>query len=269
MSKDISVIIIAVNKEPRNSQLFKELISMNIFRSVHILAATTADQLDLDYLYKQQSMAQDLLGRKVTPEEISVKDSHAEAHSLAISLKCEEVLILEDDTEIIDESNFLITINTRRDPNLIEINSLYSPKWAIWIKSKNRIRALYPPPAAVAYLTNRKTLLLIEKKESIGLADWPIWSRHIEFYLYQFSGLGHPSNNSFLEGSRQISKQNKAPRGLLSVFLVSKYRKDNLYYRVFIPSTWKLFKFLEKKLNSQNSNTESSIILCNHFRAKL
>lgn len=269
MSKDIAAIIIAVDKKPRNSQLFKQLTSMNIFQAVHVLAATTADQLDVDDLYKQQSIVQDLLGRKVTSQEIAVKVSHAKAHSLAVLLKHEEVLILEDDAEIIEETNFFRTINIRRDPNQTAIYSLYSPKWSIWIKSKGRIKALYPPPSAVGYLTNRKTLLTIKEKESIGLADWPIWSRYIDFYLYQFSGLGHPSNNSFLERSRLISKREKASRNWFSIFIVSKYRKENLYYRLLIPTTWKIFKFVEKKFGVQNSNIESSIIFVGQFRAKL
>jgi GR25 family glycosyltransferase involved in LPS biosynthesis len=239
----IGIFVISVADKIRNPNLVNQALGFWPGAKVELISALTPKSINPVLMRFLQEESSALLGRGITDFEIAVAQSHRKCYKVAIDKGYSKVLILEDDVKI----SHSVTIS-KTDLEMLNkrqniIISLYAPKWSLWINRKGRIRAIFPPAYAAAYLINQNGLNFALSQETLGLADWPTWSSKFKFYLTSGTQFETIDSDSYLEKSRQISKKEK---NKISFLLIKKYKKRNfkkidfLRHQLIYPLIWKL-----------------------------
>ena len=261
--QEISVYIIAINGKPRNKNLLKQIRSIFKENQIEIVDAITPNDLDPDYLLKISEIGSTLLGRKISKVEIAVTQSHKKCYELAVNKNNAIALIFEDDMNIYDTNKLQKTLVEHKDSVLPMISTLYTPMWGIWRYSLENFWAVIPPAYACSYLINLTAMQIALENESIGLADWPIWSEKIYFQFVVNNIIHQTDTESTIEEFRQISIEDKNKFSLVFLFkvLLTLGPRTYLLQRIYYPYLWKKYLKKEVKAGNRKTNDHSSIFL--------
>lgn len=165
--------IVTPTGKPRNPELFD---SLSNFSNEVEMAGISAQNLKL----KSTS--------KLSLPELACKMSHdlmykkaAESHDWA--------LIVEDDVQIdLMELERVWNLVQKSEISSPTIVSCYLGRWGVVKRSKNlrgALSCLYPPDGALCYFINYKAMkLALENFDNVKPADWPLWSRQVDFEIF-------------------------------------------------------------------------------------
>ena len=98
-TKDIRVFIIAVDGIPRNRKLIESLIKVFPKHNIYILDAVQPKDIDSIKMKKLTMQNKLMLGRKTTPNEIAVTQSHNLCYKIAYQFEWQNIMIFEDDVK--------------------------------------------------------------------------------------------------------------------------------------------------------------------------
>ena len=253
-------LIIALDGKLRNSRLIYQLEESNIFLSIEVVKGLWPSDLDPGFLYEQKRNASQIYGREITEIEIAIKESHELAYRRALHLGLERVLIFEDDALISSQDSF---VNSMREITRVEsptIWTLYSPDWSVWIRRKTHTQSAFPPPGAVAYLINRMAMISATQEDSLGIADWPTWSRRVDFFLVPNSGVSHAPEGSYAEKQRSETKYAVTNAHSILKTIVNVRSVNQFYWCVYTPLVWKISGYICSVLFRRQMNTTDRII---------
>ena len=248
LNLQISSYIIAVDSIPRNSSLISDLDLIKGIYHHEVISAITPSTILESVLKKRLICGQLLLGRKVTPTEVCVTESHRKCYKNALLQGAEIALLVEDDVVIQDQKYFEGVIESIVPTSRPTIWTFYSPAWSLWRKTGLDKKAIIPPAYAACYLINKEAMEIAVAHESVGVADWPSWAKQIDFILVERSGIAISETDSLLEIDRKIAKLSTRPFKSLasqqfkkSVPFVDRFRNI-----VFYPLMWKVFSALDR-----------------------
>lgn len=246
--RELSAHVIAVGGSPRNKALQAELSTLDLFTTIQLVEAITPSQMDQKTLDRDKLCAQTLLGRDVTPIEVCITRSHEKCYKNALKMGSKFALILEDDALIGNIEAFKVLIQEIQMNQKPTIWTFYSPSWSIWKKSNHQLKSVIPPAYAVCYLINEAAMQIATKRRPVGLADWPVWSHKVDFFLISKSSVQNLDSNSFAETGRVIAKIKKHPlRSVLTPKYITEVSIWNrLRYVLVYPLIWKVFSYLSK-----------------------
>ena len=257
----LTASIIAVGGTPRNASLQRELMRISLIDKIRIVEGIKPKDISKDQMRRIKGASKVLLGREVTDLEVAVAMSHRKCYETAKKNNENLTLVFEDDAVVVDAFRFERNLNEALKNEEQTITSFYSPIWSVWKRSQGRVKAIFPPPGAVAYLINQESMSLALASEHVGLADWPIWSMNIEFELIENSGIELSTVESYLENSRNKIK-NK--RSYFSWFYSWTYGVSPLAsfrFSILYPLVWKVLKTFEVYRERRNTNDNSKIVL--------
>ena len=261
--QEITVYIIALNGKPRNANLLKQIRTIFTENQIEIVDAITPNQMDQDYLLEVSGLGSTVLGRQISKVEIAVTQSHRKCYELAITKNSAMALIFEDDVDIIDTDKLQKTLVEHKDSVLPVISTLYTPMWGIWKYSLENFWAVIPPAYACSYLINLSAMQIALENESIGLADWPIWSEKIYFQLVVNDVINQINTESTIEKFRRLSIEDRMKFSLFYFFraLHALGTKTYLLQRIYYPYLWKKYLIKEVKAGNRKKTDNSSIFL--------
>ena len=257
MGNRLSGHVIAVNTQPRNPGLTSEVKQLSILTELEIVDAVTPKDIDEVKIGRGIKKAQVLIGRDVTAVEICISYSHQKAYKSALRLNSDAALILEDDVAIGDIDAFKTLLDQIPPTIKPTIWTFYSPDWSVWTKKKEKFKAVFPPAYASCYIINRNAMNIAINSDPIGLADWPIWSKKVEFYLVSNSCVSIINTKSFVEKGRITAKLRKHKlRSFFSLeFLLTVPLIDRIRHIFLYPMLWKIFLLLRKfQYHSRKAN---------------
>jgi GR25 family glycosyltransferase involved in LPS biosynthesis len=246
--RDFSAHLIAVGGSPRNNALLPELSTLGFFTTVELVDAVVPTELDQETLAREKFCAETLLGRDVTPIEICITKSHEKCYKNALRKGSKLALVLEDDALIRDIKAFKLLIENIQMTQKPTIWTFYSPNWSIWKNSNQQLKSVIPPAYAVCYLINESAMQIATTRRPIGLADWPVWSNKVDFFLILNSSVKNLESNSFAETGRVKAKIKKhALKSMLTPKYITKVSILNrLRYILFYPLIWKVLLYFSK-----------------------
>jgi GR25 family glycosyltransferase involved in LPS biosynthesis len=248
LNLQISSYVIAVDSIPRNSSLICDLDLIKGIYHHEVISAITPSTIQSTLLNEKLVCGQLLMGRKVTPTEVCVTESHRKCYKNALLQGAEIALVLEDDVVLQDPKYFGAVIESIEPTPRPTIWTFYSPAWSIWRRTGKNKRAIIPPAYADCYLINKEAMEIAVASESVGLADWPSWAKQIDFILVECSGIAISETDSLLEVDRKVAKLATRPlKSLLSLrFKKSVPFPDRFRNIVFYPLMWKVFCALDR-----------------------
>ena len=248
MNLQISSYVIAVDSIPRNSSLICDLDLIKGIYHHEVISAINPSTIQSTLLNEKLVCGQLLMGRKVTPTEVCVTESHRKCYKNALLQGAEIALVLEDDVVLQDPKYFGAVIESIEPTPRPTIWTFYSPAWSIWRRTGKNKRAIIPPAYAACYLINKEAMEIAVASESVGLADWPSWAKQIDFILVECSGIAISETDSLLEVDRKVAKLATRPlKSLLSLrFKKSVPFPDRFRNIVFYPLMWKVFCALDR-----------------------
>ena len=262
-TKNIRVFVIAVDGIPRNSKLVESLIKVFPKQNIYVLDAVQPKNIEattINKLIKQNNL---MLGRKVTPLEIAVTLSHNQCYKIANHFEWQDILILEDDVFIKDHKSLSKLLNSLSETSKPLIRTFYSPRWGIWKMTNGVFKSIIPPAYAAAYMINYSAIKIALAKGAIGLADWPIWSRKIQFHFIDNKVIKLLDIESYLEKGRKEIKQEK--RDYKQILNPKFIIKINIFLRIrhhiVLPAVWRIFKDWERHKSPNSYQADSSIFL--------
>jgi hypothetical protein len=251
----MNALIIAVDRKLRNKKLLSDLKELNFFEKIDILKAVVPENLEVDFIAKQKLESGKMLFRSISDAEVATKESHRFAYEYSLSTGTESTFIFEDDAIIKNKKELLQSLRNLEKFSKPTIVSFYSPYWSIWFKHKKRIKSLFPPAGAVAYIINRSAMEKSQSPSSYGLADWPNWASEVCFLLNPIDCIDHLNLGSNLELSRSVIKNQKIST-LEKFFKFLKAPLKSGRESVLYPLLWKvLVRLLElsgKRLKGDN-----------------
>jgi GR25 family glycosyltransferase involved in LPS biosynthesis len=154
-------------------------------------------------------------GRSPLPGEIGCATSHLEIYRKMIRNNISWSLILEDDAEIVDSTEFFRAIDAYISENLQfpAVYSLYTENFPIKSRhleqaKKEFIKTKIAPPTTVAYLINNQAAkLFLQVQNPIKfVADWPFTGNKCQFYLTTRTLFLHHNTNSSILVSKNSSR---------------------------------------------------------------
>jgi GR25 family glycosyltransferase involved in LPS biosynthesis len=262
-TKDIRVFIIAVDGIPRNRKLIESLIKVFPNQNIFILDAIQPKDIDSIKMQKLTMKNKIMLGRKTTPNEIAVTESHNLCYKIAHKFEWQNIMIFEDDVLIEDNKSFIKILNSLPDSKIPLIRTFYSPKWGIWKMKNNVYQSVIPPAYAAAYIINASAIQIAIDQGSIGLADWPIWSNKIQFQFLENKTIKVSEVDSYLEKERANVKKQKLdykqifnPKFIVSINIFLRIK-----HQVFFPIIWKIYRFSRIKKLENINEPDASIFL--------
>jgi GR25 family glycosyltransferase involved in LPS biosynthesis len=209
-----------------------------------------------------------ITGRYLSDGEIAGMLTHRVAQEKAVGAK--NIVFLEDDAilgkNFSEENIFYLMdyINLCEKPTII---SLYAEYWSVFLSNKKNevstfrlLKAIYPPAGAVGYIMSEAALTKATRtRVNFELpADWPIWSRGIDFYFASDDFL-HVDKNPKLSiiGDRTQSKFSWK-NYILICLRFSKIRLATRY-QIIQPLIWKFAVRFGKPYRKCEDNEASSI----------
>lgn len=262
-SSYIKVFVIAIDGIPRNERLLKQLDSVFESGKVEVVEAITPDQINQSDLSRYTEFGSQILGRHISAGEIAVALSHRKCYQIAASRRALVALIFEDDVDISDTVKLQKTLSQYESPDLPTISTLYSPMWGIWKLLLGKHYAVIPPAYACSYLINSRAMQIALANESIGLADWPIWSEQVYFHLIKSDAINQSNAESTIEKFRQISLNQKKKYKFTFSFkvLLKLGAKTYFLHRVYYPYLWKRYLAKEVRAGNRKKGENHSIFL--------
>jgi GR25 family glycosyltransferase involved in LPS biosynthesis len=227
-----------------------EQLSKNFPNSnIKIIEADRPSDIPSDQFAKCKAMSELLIGRTISEVEVAVAFSHQKIYRQALLDGCEIATIFEDDIEVADPAEFANAVNSEIDLRNPTIMNLFSPNWSLWKKKQNTIIAIIPPPYAAAYKINKRAMEIATLSLPVGVADWPIWSRKINFNLVEDAGVRFFESQSFVDVER-IAAKSKSTKyrsffNLKFAFSVNHY--DRFLNIFWYPLLWDFYKMKNKK----------------------
>lgn len=262
-TKDIRVFIIAVDGIPRNRKLIESLIKVFPKHNIYILDAVQPKDIDSIKMKKLTMQNKLMLGRKTTPNEIAVTQSHNLCYKIAYQFDWQNIMIFEDDVYIEDNKSLIKILNSLPVTKKPLIRTFYSPKWGIWKKKNNVYQSVIPPAYAAAYIINTSAIRIALDQGSIGLADWPIWSNKIKFQFLENKTIKVSGVDSYLEKERAKFKKQKLdykqifnPKFMVSINIFLRIK-----HQVFFPIIWKIYRFSRNKKIEHINEPDASVFL--------
>jgi|LakMenEpi03Aug12_release.lakeMendotaPanAssembly.Ray.scaffolds.fasta_scaffold180514_2 GR25 family glycosyltransferase involved in LPS biosynthesis len=182
-AENMKIYVLTENGIPRRKEIINETkIKVNVYNS-----SSAVDFIAQDNLVDQDRNVV-FLGRKLTNNEKKCLLSH---NSVIKSFKDEWNIVFEDDA-IINYNRFsefaktLSSINIKKPTILL----LYIGVHGVFVRKKSRIfkgisahKCLALPSGAVGYAMNLAASRIIQNCTTLtGTADWPTWSRLINYY---------------------------------------------------------------------------------------
>jgi len=243
LNYSIRAFVIAVGGVPRNNSLIADLKDVGLFSEVNLVNAITPLKYDANSISDLVDYAQVLLGRVIDPIEICIALSHYQVYLESVKYKEDVFLILEDDANITNMNDFKESLGNLKVSSESTVWTFYSPKWSVWRKVNNEIKACFPPPYALAYVINRSALETARRNLPIGLADWPTWSKFVKFKLLNNSGIDCLEDFSFVDDLRKFNLTQKLTfRSLFTMrFFKIVSLSDRFRYIIFYKTIWKFF----------------------------
>jgi GR25 family glycosyltransferase involved in LPS biosynthesis len=258
---ELTASIIALDGTPRNASLQGDLIKISSINRIRIVEGIKPKDISEDKMKRIKGTSKVLLGREITDLEVAVAMSHRKCYEIAKEQGEALALVFEDDAVLADALVFERTLNEALKNNERKITTFYSPLWSVWKMRQGRVKAIFPPPGAVAYLINQELMSFALASEQVGLADWPMWSMDIEFELIENSGIELSAFKSYLENSRNSAK---SKRSYFSFFYSWAYGVSPLAsfrFSVLYPLLWKVLKTLEVCRKQRSVEDDSNIFL--------
>jgi len=257
-------LVIALDSAPRNPKLLEQIRTFIPDPEIRLIRGLTPSQIPISEMYRYKDAAESLLGRNVSPEEIACSLSHNYAQKIAAQTKSKSTFIFEDDADIKANRNIEDFLTKQSLGSKPTISTFYGKKWSIWLFAGAGVRALIPPAGAVAYWINSSALDVIDKRDPIGLADWPTWSSRIAFLLsdsIEVRCIEGPSTVRLVsQASCNHVKKNRW-------FLNSRKSKlsplscDVLRYRYLYPLLWKALTKIQRMISGKSDVSDHSIYL--------
>ncbi len=261
--KDIRVFIIAVHGIPRNRELIESLIEVFSKHNIYILDAVQPKDIGSIKMKKLSMQNKLMLGRKTTPNEIAVTQSHNLCYKIAHQFKWQNTMIFEDDVYIEDNKSLIKILNSLPETKIPLIRTFYSPKWGIWKMKNNAYQSVIPPAYAAAYIINTSAIRIALDQGPIGLADWPIWSNKIQFQFLENKTIKVSGVDSYLEKERAKLKNQKLdykqifnPKFIVSINIFLRIK-----YQIFFPILWKIYRFSRNRKIKNINEPDASIFL--------
>jgi GR25 family glycosyltransferase involved in LPS biosynthesis len=259
----LDIYVIAIDSVPRNKNLLTQLALCFPTVQIRVLDAVIPQSFDRVQMEKHLDRAKLLLGRKVTPLEIAVMLSHRKCMELSETASDKAILVFEDDASIDQVSSFVAALMTIPKSTSPSIWSLYSPEWGIWKMKKGQWSGIIPPAFAVAYLANFGAMTIALRRESTGLADWPDWSRFVNFFYVPNSSVTVKGEHSYVEINRATAKKERNRIwSLLDLCNVSQVKYiDRIRHIIIFPLQWKYHKIIQVITGRRTMHNNSSIFL--------
>lgn len=191
----------------------------------------SGNDLDIDQVYSRRK---NLLfaKRSLSPAEISTYFGHRKIWQEFIGTGEDVCLVVEDDLEIINQTDFQIAISNARDYATWDILNFFDfkPKPILHSEDWHSLSIAdykYPSSGTVAYLINRKAAQkLLSRKKIFRPVDedlsncWEFDIRVRSISPNLVDEVSHTLGGSMLEGSRLAEKkQRPLPRSTWAIFL--------------------------------------------------
>lgn len=213
--KELFVGVISPDRKPRNSNLIIELseFSSNILVDGFFASDVVEGNVGI-----------------LTATEIACKRSHAFMYEKAKD-SGRWALILEDDAEI-DLVKLKRVWKVIQESDVITpyIISCYLGKWSVLKKSTvftGGLNCIYPPDGAVCYFINTEAMAIASKNfDFLRPADWPLWSRKINFVVFPNIACEVKSAVSMVDPMKSREEVTRSPFTKLREFLGLEYFKQ-------------------------------------------
>ena len=258
---EVCALIIAVGGEPRNPNILGQLMEICAFKEIEIFHAIIPEVLEPDILKSQILQSSALLSREITEKEVATKFSHEQAYRYAKSKNWKNLMVFEDDVEVRSAPELKNKIEKLKEFEKPIIYSFYSPSWSVWRRNGYGLISLFPPPGAVAYIINGFAMEKAISGLHCGLADWPTWSRKIDFYLIENSAIDHARHESFLETEREKSKFYQSAFAIRVGRALSSFSSNQIYFTLVYPAIWKIAHTMQYSFGLRTKTDYSRIIL--------
>jgi GR25 family glycosyltransferase involved in LPS biosynthesis len=225
--RELFIGVISPDRKPRNPNLITELSEFST--NIHVNGFFASDDFE---------------GNKeiLSAAEIACKRSHAFMYDKAKG-ESNWALILEDDAEIdlvkLKQVWSEIQESDVRTPHII---SCYLGKWSVLKKSTvfaGGLKCVYPPDGAVCYFINTAAMAMASKNfDFIRPADWPLWSKEINFVVYANVAWELKSVLSLIDPMKSREEVTRSPITKLREFLGLEYFKQLGMNGSAIESIW-------------------------------
>jgi hypothetical protein len=253
--------VLALDGSPRNPFLIEQLSKNFPNSNIQIIEANRPSDIPSDLFAKCKYMSELLIGRTISEIEVAVAFSHQKIYHQALMDGCEMATIFEDDIEVVESAEFVKAVNAEIDLRNPTVVTLFSPKWSLWKRTQNRIIALIPPAYAAAYTINRRAMEIATHSLPVGVADWPIWSRKINFNLVEHAGVRIFESPSLVDAERTAAKSKltkyRSFFNLKFIFLVNHY--DRFLNIFWYPLLWNFYNKKNEKRTRKLTDTSSII----------
>jgi hypothetical protein len=161
-----------------------------------------------------------ILGRELVATEAACLISHKLAYAHSHS---DWLVILEDDVQIGSISAFKELLGSLNDlsefskPTILLLfagkNGVISRRKSLQIGNIGFRKILKLPTSTCAYIVNKKAMALAAGESNfIGTADWPTWSRSVNFYLQTSSIVSHVGQGNSIVSQSTSDFSNVWPR---------------------------------------------------------
>lgn len=203
--------VISLPGGPRNSLLIGQLERQGFFPIlVEAVDGRDGSARSLDSRVDQKTFF-GIHGRMPTGPEIGCALSHLLVAKLAHQAGHESVLVVEEDAQIVGNiSGIASRFAEFGEPSILTLFSLHPPVFRSKIivgldmdvpRALGRI--FLPAETTVGYFINRSAIKLTCGVTLVkGLADWPPWSYHANFYACYPWPLSHSSDGSQIQPGR-------------------------------------------------------------------
>ena len=207
-------------------------------------------------------------GRYLSDGEIAAILTHRMAQEKAVGAK--NIVFLEDDAILgknFSKENIIYLmdyINSCKKPTII---SLYADYWSVFFRNKKNevltfrlLKAIYPPAGAVGYIMSEAALSKATRSRvNFELpADWPIWSRGIDFYFASDDFLSVDNNPKLSMIGNRTQAKFSWKNYILILLRLSKIRLVTRY-QIIYPLIWKFAVRFGKPYRKCEDNEATSI----------
>jgi GR25 family glycosyltransferase involved in LPS biosynthesis len=223
----IFIGVITPNGSPRNPMLISQLWS---FSAEITIAGVATSEIVLTS------------NSELLPAEIACKRSHELMYKNAVN-DYKWALILEDDAEFdANKLRALWELIGEIDKKTPLIVSCYLGEWSVVRTSKEykgALQPIYPPDGALCYFINSEAMkLALQSFEYVRPADWPIWSKDVEFLIFPGIARELASSISLIDPMKTRVKAARTITEKVNVFLGVAYFKNLGIRWTTVKSIW-------------------------------
>lgn len=200
--RKIGISVITPDGSLRNSHLESqlELVSKKVYTNDFIFRGVDGRAGSFkEFEFINQRANSIILGRELLATEAACLVSHKLAYASSSS---DWLVVLEDDAQICSVPAFetlLVSLAGLKEfsrPTILLLfvgkNGVFSRRSSFEIAKINFYKVFKIPTTTCAYVINKEAMeLAVRDSDFIGTADWPTWSKEVDFYLTTSSIVSH------------------------------------------------------------------------------